>query len=108
MNLHQTIYENERIIILVADQVARRTRRACNCGRRHRLKLPIRNFREWAVEGFFYSVKLHAHLKGESPACNVIWWNWRTAWILKIIRVILRLEHIENERTSSLRGFHDE
>src|SRR4029077_16842142 len=62
---------------------------------------------EWAVEAVEHAVELHAHLIGQRPAGNVIRRGWGGAGIRKIVRVVLRLEHVEHVGTKRLGTLHD-
>src|SRR5262245_57645181 len=62
---------------------------------------------EGSIESIEDPIKIDAHLKSQCPAGAVIGRDGWSAGILKIIRMILRFEHIENVRSKRLRGFHD-
>ena len=63
---------------------------------------------ERPVEGLEDAVELHAHLEGERPAGAVVGRNRRAARVLEVVRMILRLEHVEHVRAKCLRRLHDE
>src|SRR5437868_14874691 len=59
-----------------------------------------------AVKAVEDAIKLHAHLKGHCPAGRIIRRRGRAARIWNVVRMILRLEHIEDVRTEGLRALH--
>src|SRR5687768_1789967 len=63
--------------------------------------------RKWAIEAVEDPVELDSHLIRERPPGVVIRRNGRTARILEVVRVILRLEHVEHVRPEGLRRLHD-
>ena len=63
---------------------------------------------ERAVNRIQNSVEPDPHLQRERPARIVIRRGWRRTRIGEIVRMILRLEHVENLRAKRLRGLHDE
>ena len=55
-----------------------------------------RTLAERGVEAIQDAVELHAHLIGQRPARVVVRRDRRAAWILKIVRVVLRFEHVHD------------
>src|SRR5579883_2990686 len=72
---------------------------------RWRLLLSV-HLLERAVEAIQNTIELDPHLKGQCIAGDVVWWNRRSAGISEIVRMILRLEHIQNVRPERLCRFH--
>src|SRR5688500_16147500 len=63
---------------------------------------------ERSTERIQHAIELHSHLVGERPAGVVIRWGRRSAGIWNVVRMYLRLEHVEDVRTECLRRSHDE
>ena len=61
---------------------------------------------EGTVEAVEDAIELHAHLVGERPAGVVVGRNRRTAGRGEVVRVILRLEHVDHVGPEGLRGLH--
>ena len=99
--IQKPVHHDERIVLVVADQPARRRRRTRD-GRGRRIEQTF-DFRERTVEAVQNAVEPNAHLHSERPASDVVGRYRRAAGITEIVRVILRLEHIENVRAESLR-----
>src|SRR6185503_2988893 len=55
-----------------------------------------------------HTVELYLHLHRQRPARDVIGRDRRTAGILEVVRMILRLEHVENVRAVGLVAGHEE
>src|SRR5438067_7230228 len=62
---------------------------------------------EGAVERIEYSIELNSHLICECPSRDVIRRSRRPTGIWNVVRMILRLEHVEHVRSECLRGFYD-
>ena len=62
---------------------------------------------KWPVEAIQYAIKLHAHLQRQRPTCAVIRRRGRPAGKSEIVRVKLRLKHIQHMRAKCLRSFHN-
>ncbi len=103
--LEQAIGGDEGIVDLVVEQVPGGLRRRARCDRCGFGKTA--DLLEWAVETIEYPVELDPHLVGQCPAGVVVWRNRRAARILQIVRMILRLEHIQNVRAKCLCGHDD-
>src|SRR5690242_18064793 len=63
---------------------------------------------ERTVEAVEHAVELHTHLIGERPTGVVVRALRRAARVREVIRVILRLEHVEHVGPEGLRRLHDE
>src|SRR5260370_5907181 len=88
----------------MADEIAGCWRGAKNFGRGRLLQSAY--FLERTIESVQDAIELHAHLKCQRVAGDIVGRNRRTTWITEIVGMILRLEHIENVRPEGLRGFH--
>ena len=62
---------------------------------------------ERAVEPVEDAIELDAHLIGQRPAGVVVGAGRRPAGIRDVVRMILRLEHVEHVRAERLRRLHD-
>src|SRR5258707_12093505 len=88
----------------MADEIAGSLRGAKNFGRRRLLQSTY--FLERTIESVQDAIELHAHLKCQRVAGDIVRRNGRTTRITEIVGMILGLEHIENVRPECLRGFH--
>src|SRR6266496_1000539 len=57
---------------------------------------------ERPVEWIEYSIELNSHLKAKSPSRDVIRWSRRPTGIGNVVRMILRLEHVDDMRAACL------
>src|SRR5262249_42267852 len=62
---------------------------------------------KWAVKSIEDATELDAHLVGQGPSRIVVWRNWRATRIGKIIRMILRFEHVDDMGPECLRRLDD-
>src|SRR5204863_5375111 len=62
---------------------------------------------KWPVEPLEDSIESHAHLVSQRPTRIVVWRSRSCPGIGKVVRMVLRLEHVENVRAERLRRFHD-
>ena len=102
----QAIDGHERVVLMVAHQIAgrrppRRARRP-PAGRSREQDL------ERAVECLEHAIELHAHLERQRPAGVVVRRHRRPARVGDVVRVLLRLEHVEHVRAERLRRLHHE
>src|SRR6185503_1065239 len=68
----------------------------------------VRQCHEWAVEAVENAIELDAHRVCERVTGRVVWRRWRPARVRDVVRMILRLEHVEDVRPESLRRLYDE
>src|SRR5215831_15058309 len=92
------------VVEAVADQISGRPRRS---GDRTGLRiLQSVELHEGTVESIEDAVVLDAHLHGESPACDVVRRNGRSAGVGIVVRMVLRLEHFADHGAKGLCGLH--
>ena len=98
----QTIHRSERVVHGMTERISgyrgrhapfRRSGEAGHQGER-------------SAERLQNPVELHSHLIGERPACVVVRRSRRAAGIRDVVRVVLRLEHVEDVRPKRLRRLH--
>src|ERR1035438_2290750 len=99
--LKQTIHQDERVVLLVIDQI---TGAAGAKNRRGRRMLQTVYFFERTIESIQDAIELDAHLERQRVSGDIVGRNGRTAGITEIVGVILRFEHIENVGAKGLRS----
>ena len=101
----QPVDRRERVVRLMAEQEAVRPARVRDRPR-HGARVPLRDLLERPVEALQDAVELDPHLDRQRPARVVVRRGRRRPRIEKIVRVVLRLEHVEDVRPEGLRGPH--
>ena len=102
--LEGTIHGNESVVHRAAHEIPRGSRGPCDRAR-HRGRESLDRL-ERSIEPVEDAIERHAHLVGERVAGVVVWALRRPTRIREIIRMILRLEHVEYVRTERLVALH--
>ena len=103
--LEQAVDRDERVVVLVVDDVAHRAGRVGHLAGR-RLDDGGDGL-EGAVHAVEHAVELQPHLVRQRPARHVVGRNGRATGELEVVGVILRLEHVEQVRAERLRRLED-
>ena len=107
VRLQQPVDGDERVVVLVIDDVADSAWAGGVGDLAGRGLDHVGNLLERTIERLEDAIELQAHLERERPAGAVVGRNRRTAGILEVVRVILRLEHVEQVRAERLRALED-
>src|SRR6185503_6442652 len=108
VRLERTVEYRDRVVVVVRKQVALRTLFAADLTRLRLHQLLALDFRRLNVEAVEDAIELHAHRVGERPTGVVVRPLRRTARIREIVRVILRLHHVEDLSARRLRRLDHE
>src|SRR5439155_25795092 len=97
---------DKRVVYLTAEQISAGARRLRDFARRRRHE--IGNLLERTVgERIEDAIKLDTHRVRNVVAGPIVRRSWRSARIRDVVRMILRLEHVQQVRAERLRALHD-